>query len=148
MGGTDDPSNLLKVNTALHAFLHKCLYEEHGRWEDKVAWKCLSGQVKGAEVNHLINVERGKSRVGPKNPQYGKPGPFAGKKRPEISERMKDQSHRRKLYEITSPDGTKQIVKGLVKFCKENNINASNLCQVANGKKQHANGYTCKRIEE
>jgi len=44
-GGTDDPSNILKVNTAMHAYLHKCLFEEHGRWQDEIAWKGLSKQL-------------------------------------------------------------------------------------------------------
>ena len=51
MGGTDEPSNLLKVNTALHAFLHKMLWEEHGSDYDKIAWKCLSGQITNEEAN-------------------------------------------------------------------------------------------------
>ena len=50
MGGTDDPSNLIKVNTALHAFLHRLLWEEYGKWEDKIAWKMLSGQISCAEA--------------------------------------------------------------------------------------------------
>ena len=45
MGGTDDPSNLLKCNIAMHAFLHKCLWEEHGHIEDKLAWLGLLGIV-------------------------------------------------------------------------------------------------------
>jgi hypothetical protein len=53
MGGTDDPSNLIKVNTAMHAFLHKCLYEEHGNQYDFIAWKCLSGQITNEEANIL-----------------------------------------------------------------------------------------------
>ena len=50
MGGTDDPSNLIKVNTALHAFLHRLLWEEYGKWEDKIAWKMLSEQISCAEA--------------------------------------------------------------------------------------------------
>lgn len=51
MGGTDDPSNLLRVNTALHAFLHKMLWEQHGSEFDKIAWKCLTGQITNEEAN-------------------------------------------------------------------------------------------------
>ena len=36
-GGTDDPSNLLKCNIAMHAFMHEQLYKTHGRWQDKFA---------------------------------------------------------------------------------------------------------------
>lgn len=51
MGGTDEPSNLLKVNTALHAFLHKMLWEEHRNDYDRIAWQCLTGQITNEEAN-------------------------------------------------------------------------------------------------
>lgn len=51
MGGTDEPSNILKVNTTLHAFLHKMLYEEHGSQYDRIAWQCLTGQITNEEAN-------------------------------------------------------------------------------------------------
>jgi hypothetical protein len=41
-GGTDDPSNLIKVNIAMHAFMHKMLYEEHHNPYDLIAYKVLS----------------------------------------------------------------------------------------------------------
>jgi len=34
LGGTDDTSNLIKVNPKLHAFLHWLLYKENGNWQD------------------------------------------------------------------------------------------------------------------
>lgn len=51
MGGTDDPDNLIRVNTACHAFLHKCLYKEYGNDYDRIAWMCLSGQINNEEAN-------------------------------------------------------------------------------------------------
>lgn len=45
MGGTDDPRNLIKVNIAMHAFLHKLLWEEHGHHYDRLAYESLSGQI-------------------------------------------------------------------------------------------------------
>ena len=56
MNGTDDPSNLIKVNVAMHAFLHKLLWEEHSNQYDYIAWKCLSGQITNEEANRLANV--------------------------------------------------------------------------------------------
>ena len=43
MGGTDDETNLIKVNVAMHAFLHEQLYRDYGRIEDYAAWQGLSG---------------------------------------------------------------------------------------------------------
>jgi len=44
-GGTDDPANLVLLTVDEHAEAHLKLYEEHGRWQDKLAWKGLSGQI-------------------------------------------------------------------------------------------------------
>jgi len=60
MGGTDDPSNLINLTIEEHAEAHRMLYEEHGKWEDKIAWQMLSGQISNAEaaneVRRLANL--------------------------------------------------------------------------------------------
>lgn len=48
-GGTDDPSNLIRITVAEHADAHKKLWEEHGRLQDKMAWLMLSGKTEEAE---------------------------------------------------------------------------------------------------
>jgi hypothetical protein len=45
MGGSDDPSNIVKLTVEQHAEAHKKLWEEHGCWQDRVAWQTLSGQI-------------------------------------------------------------------------------------------------------
>lgn len=40
-GGTDDKSNLLKCNIAMHAFLHHLRFLETGKWQDKLAYEGL-----------------------------------------------------------------------------------------------------------
>lgn len=44
-GGTDDPSNLVELTVLDHAIAHKVLYGLWGRWQDKIAWETLSGQL-------------------------------------------------------------------------------------------------------
>ena len=51
MGGTDDPSNLVELTVEEHAEAHKKLFEEHGKWEDELAWKALSGQIEMSEAS-------------------------------------------------------------------------------------------------
>lgn len=51
MGGTDDPSNLIKVTIDDHAEEHRKLYEKYGKWQDKLAWKALSGQITMGEAS-------------------------------------------------------------------------------------------------
>jgi len=54
MGGTDDPSNLIKLTIEEHALAHKKLWEEHGKVEDHIAYRMLSGQITVAEATKLI----------------------------------------------------------------------------------------------
>jgi len=39
-------------------------------------------------------------------------------------------------------------VKNLAKFCKENNLSAGSMSQVASGKRKHYKGYTVRKIDE
>ena len=71
MGGTDDPSNLVKLTVEEHAEAHRKLYEEHGQRGDYLAWKALSGQIGKEEI--LYERSRlGASQPGEKNAMWGK----------------------------------------------------------------------------
>lgn len=52
MGGSDDPSNLVELTVKEHAQAHKELYEQHGCWQDYVAWKALSGQISYSDASY------------------------------------------------------------------------------------------------
>lgn len=52
-GGTDDPSNLVRLTVAEHADAHRLLWEQHGRPEDKLAWLLLSGKTEEAEAARI-----------------------------------------------------------------------------------------------
>ena len=45
MGGTDDPSNLVRLTVEEHAAAHLKLYEEHDKVEDLWAYQLLSNQL-------------------------------------------------------------------------------------------------------
>lgn len=53
VGGTDDPSNLIRLTIPEHADAHRVLWEEHGRIEDKLAWLMLSGKTDEAEAARI-----------------------------------------------------------------------------------------------
>ena len=53
MGGSNNPSNIVKLTIKEHAEAHKKLYEKYGKWEDKVAWLSLSKQISCAEATRL-----------------------------------------------------------------------------------------------
>jgi hypothetical protein len=60
MGGTDNPSNLKELTVKQHARAHKKLYKQHGKWEDRIAYTFLSGQISKyqaqQEVRRLANL--------------------------------------------------------------------------------------------
>lgn len=70
-------------------------------------------------------------RSGEKHPMYGKSHP-----------NMKAWKSIVKKYIITDPNGISFEIENLNKFCRENNLNTSNILQNKNGTK----GYKCKKI--
>lgn len=50
-GGSDDPSNLIRLTVPEHAEAHRLLYEQYGRIGDKIAWKLLSGKTDDMEAD-------------------------------------------------------------------------------------------------
>lgn len=62
MGGSDDPSNIVELTIEEHAEAHRLLYEEHGRWQDKLAWLGLSGQIGKEEIIRMKNSEAHKGQ--------------------------------------------------------------------------------------
>jgi hypothetical protein len=172
MGGSDDPSNLIELTIEEHAEAHRILWEQYGNWQDNVAWKALSGQITNYEATILasINYNTGRkdneeTRLKKSLSRLGKPSNQKGNKwtseqkenlkkirsvtkyvrtpeeNKQISERQK------KLYEITCPDGKVIVVRGLVEFCKENNLNRGTMCLLANGKKKKVDNHKGFKIK-
>lgn len=56
-GGTNEPSNLVKLTIEEHSEAHRKLYEEHGRWQDRVAWLSLAGIMKDEERIYEIQIK-------------------------------------------------------------------------------------------
>ena len=122
-GGTDDPSNLIKLTLEEHANAHKELFEKYGRWQDEVAYKAISGAIGKEEIIKLKQslATKGKKQTkehiekrkmigeknpmwksGEKNPMFGKKGklsPHFGKKHSEESNRKKRMALKGRSYE-------------------------------------------------
>ncbi len=73
-GGTDDPSNLVLLTLEEHIAAHKALFEEHGRWQDRVAYQAMSGMIGREEAILQTQIEGGRT---------------AGKARPNADARRK-----------------------------------------------------------
>jgi group I intron endonuclease len=96
------------------------------------------------------------------NPLYGKPRTNAVKKK--ISETKKknhpykgkfppwlwkgqpegDKHPNATSYVVISPDGTEIKIKGICKFCRENNLTPANMIKVAKGERNTHKGWKCK----
>ena len=57
MGGTDSSDNLILLTIEEHAEAHRKLWEEHGKWQDKIAWQTLSGQISIQDVREKMMKE-------------------------------------------------------------------------------------------
>ena len=81
MGGTDDPSNLIELTVEEHAEAHRKLYEEHGHWQDKIAYQALEGRIGKEEI---LRMKQGMANKGRKRtPEQRKRISEAAKKRVE-----------------------------------------------------------------
>ena len=103
-GGSNEKDNLVELTIEEHAEAHRLLYEQYGRWQDRVAWLSLSGIMKdeeriyeilknsnpgGYKHTDAIKEQLSEMRMGNKNPMYGKPAPNRGIKRPGVGGRKK-----------------------------------------------------------
>ena len=51
-----------------------------------------------------------------------------------------------KKYLITFPDGTQKIIKGLLEFCKQNNLSYNRIRYAQRAKKSSTDGFKCELI--
>lgn len=105
-GGTDDPENLVELTIEEHAEAHRLLWEEHGRWQDRVAWLSLSGMIgheerireilsnsnKGNPSGYKMSLEQkqklSENRKKENNPMYGR----LGKNNPRYGTSLPDET--------------------------------------------------------
>ena len=69
MGGSDDPSNIVRLTVSEHAEAHRKLYEEYGRIQDKLAWQGLAGMI---PKQQLISELMSSLNTGKNNSMYGR----------------------------------------------------------------------------
>ena len=149
MSGSNHSSNIVVLSVEEHAEAHKKLYEEHGKWQDKIAADMLSGQIKSDEVrrelcrarmlndNPMNNPESVKKML--ESRKWYKPS-VETKAKTSASCRGKKKSNtdnmnksKLKTYLVTTPAGEELIINDMPKFCSTNNLQASLMYQVASG---------------
>ena len=150
MGGTDDPTNLIKLTIEEHAEAHRVLYEKYGNKFDNSAYLVLSKQIGQEEANYLkllgeknwtlegkqSLIESAKLRTGSKNGFYGK-------KHSEETKQKNREAHTgdnswiknidpsllpyTKKYSIEYPSGDVKHVNGLKAIAVEFNVSIENV---------------------
>ena len=156
MGGSDDPSNLVLLTVEEHAEEHRKLWENHGRWQDKIAWKTLSGQITIQEAreqmmkfdnpmhkpevlekmsgkNHWVHREGNISNWITDNPM----------KRPEIAKKLSGENHWSKRpgkihnAKVNHPKGSSKkisvgnmIFNSIIEASKQLNMNVRKIKKV------------------
>ena len=150
-GGSDDASNLLKCNPAMHAFMHEQRFKELGDEYDRIAAAALRGQIGKREIQLSSSIEgnlRWREANSERVSRNAAPGGYiVGAQQRDsgvLAEKQKKAAEvRKKVWEVTHPDGTVEIVKGLRQFAIKHSINGSNL-----GNRGKAQGYTARQINE
>lgn len=61
IGGSDEPENIIELTVEEHAEAHRKLWEQHDRWQDYLAWKCLSGHIGKEEAIKFAQKHADKS---------------------------------------------------------------------------------------
>ena len=139
--GTDDPSNIIELSVDEHADAHRILYENHGRWQDYVAWQSLSGKMPIEEIRIQRVKFANTGRKQSKEHLERRIKSLTGRKCSE--QHIKNMSiGSSKEYEFYDPDGNKIFIKNITKFCKDNNLNAGHMVQVYKGKLRQHKGWT------
>ena len=111
MGGSDDPSNLVELTVEQHAEAHRVLYEQHGKWQDKIAYDMLSGQITVADAiketqrqymkNRVVSDETRLKMAEATRTRIATRGhPLQGKKFSEESRKKMSDSHKEKGNQI------------------------------------------------
>ncbi len=91
MGGTNDQSNLVELTVAEHAEAHRKLFEEHGRWQDEIAWKALTGQITTDQARREATRRTWLGRKHTLETRQKIKAAVAGKVRPPMKEETKQK---------------------------------------------------------
>ena len=162
MGGSNHSSNIVVLSVEEHAEAHKKLYEEHGKWQDKIAADMLSGQIKSDEVRRELCRARMLNDNPMKTPKsvkkmletrkWYKPSQETKEKTSASCKGKKksntDNMNKSKLksYLVTTPDGEELIINDMSKFCSTNNLHASLMYKVASGNRNTHKKFMCRLL--
>lgn len=121
-GGTDDPSNLVELTVEQHAEAHRLLFEQHGNWQDHLAWKALTGHVGQEEI---IRIKQGMANKG-------------RKRTPGQLENMRKASQARAQRHMSNPDFWAEISRRKSESHKGKKKSAEHIANWSAARKGHS----------
>lgn len=144
LGGTDEPSNLIKLTPNQHAEAHRKLWKKYGRWQDYCAWQGLAKLSKGKEHYKLLMTQRNKASWADPKIRAKR---IKGMKESLIKRKNSPTYANRKWYEIETP--TKEILKvhGLKNWCEQNKLNHNTFWKRCIADKAVYLGYKAKKVD-
>jgi len=150
LGGLDDPSNLVELTVEEHAEAHRLLYEQHGNWQDYVAWQGLAKLDANFDAAKQSMIEGGRkgglaARGTVQTPEHrAKIGKMVKARRAENP----GKTWQGKLYEITHPDGTVETVEGLRQWCLDRGYNPNTFGNACLRGSTTNGGYKVKKVDK
>lgn len=145
MGGSDDSSNLIELTPEEHAEAHKILFEQHGHWQDYVAWQGLAKLSEKADLIKVILSESGKKgNANRSSTNKGKKYNTSKIKKEGIRSGNKNPCARD--YEITCPNGNVIHVKSLKTWCEDKQLKYNTIFNVCVGRGRTHQGYMVKKV--
>ena len=142
MTGKKEEAEVVRIQLAKAGFQRWLVEkpEEVKRWREKVSATnrgvCRNTKEHYQRVGDMLRdiprTEEVKEKISKSN---------TGKVRTEEMKAKKQDE-----YEVTKPNGDVIIIRGLVAFCKEEGIDAPNLCAVAKGRLKQHKGYRARKL--
>ena len=141
-GGTNDPENIETLTPEDHAEAHKKLFEEHGTWQDEVAWKGLAGLIDGDKCQEIAMIEGGRKGSSVTNAKFpvGTRGYWNLGKHGNTPFNEGNQLTA-KTYTLIDENGLIFEVHGLSKWCREHDMNIKSFHKQVVERKRSHKGY-------
>lgn len=143
MGGSDDPSNLIELTPEEHAEAHRALYEEHGLWQDFVAWQGLAKLAEKKDYIKLMLQEAGKKGLAARtSTNLGKKYNIADSK---TFNHKGEKNPCARTYKVIHPCGKEEIVKSLKTWCASMGLNYNSMHKACISKGNTFQGYRAEK---
>ena len=134
-GGKYEKGNVLKCNTAMHAFMHEQLYRDYGDEYDRIAAAGLRGAVGKDEIIRAVQQETGR-RVGKANK-----GKTVG---------VGLSNNKAKLANIYKYRTDELVAENVCiqEWLRHNDLVGNDLQRTARGHRKQAAGYYARYVED